>query len=99
MVLARLKLGRPTCISGGVNSPALTSKRDVRMGHLASSNTRSLDCEDRPRADDRSSLGMTECRNYGSSEDQAVWLAEEVPGFAVVGVGVGAVVSLGSKEQ
>jgi len=37
---------------------------------------------------------MTECRNYGSSEDQAVWLAEEVPGFAVVGVGVAAGVAV-----
>ena len=34
-----------------------------------------------------------------SSEDQAVWLAEEVPGFAVVGVGVAASVSFRSKEQ
>ena len=34
-----------------------------------------------------------------SSEDQAVWLAEEVPGFAVVGVGVAAGVALGAEEQ
>ena len=34
-----------------------------------------------------------------SPEDQGVWLAEEVPGFAVVGVGVAAGVSLGTKEE
>jgi len=45
------------------------------------------------------SLGMTEYRNCRSSEDQAVGLAQEVPGFAVVGVGVAAGVAFGTEEQ
>lgn len=36
--------------------------------------------------------------SISSSEDQVVWLAEEMPGFAVAGVGIAAVVSPGGER-